>query len=971
MQASLERRPPTTLRPYQDTGFTSIVGYRVNGGKRALYTLATGMGKTELGIRLAMAQKRVIFTMHREELLDQWANTLMRVFPGMSFGVEQAENKAPSDCKVVFASIQTMAMAPDRLKRFNPADFSVVFIDEVHHVVSKSYLTFLAHFGLVPDVSDLTDRDLARRDANEVIAARFKSHVVPDWAPFLVGCTATPNRTDGKGLEWVFDDVVFSMDIRQGIEEGWLSPIRGVKVSTGTSIAGVQVRGGDFAEKQLSNAINTDERNALIVHAYEDHAVSQSARDRALLFDGVPPKGQFKQALVFCVDREHASAVLETFQRRGHAAGMVLGNTPGKERERTMNAYRRGDLRVLVNVAVATEGFDVPSTEIVLMARPTKSSLVYTQCLDDQTEILTPDGWAHRTGITEGDLVAGFDVTDESVKFVPVIEKLDRGPAPDERWVSVTNRHFSLRTTAGHRMVIKTKRHFGGKSEWKFEAMGSVVNRDSFTLPVAGHMRFDGVELTDDEIRLVAWFIAEGSINKANRQLVIRQATHSPHVAEIERVLKSCGLHYTRNESAGALTNGRTRIVTFGVPWGGPNRAMVRHHGPQLGGWARLAQWLAKDGSCGLDRMDARQFGIFIEAYRLADGAATPQQTSFDAVTTIGCSDERWVDRLQAMAVVRGWRADKAGPIAPTGISRKPKFLLHLKCQPWRVVTPARARVATASIREDEPVWCVSNRLQTLVTRRNGKVVIVGNCIGRGTRVLPGVIDGVDTAAARVAAIAASAKPFGLVIDLVDSGRAGVQDLNTMFGLPPKFDLGREDAVSVARAVEAAADGMVSQERLLDAESLADIQRMAEEFDPIAVAGLPAHIERVTSMAWVKTPSGYSLGALGKGDVGVVVDMLGHGHVRFRPKDGPAVDVGEWEDEVAALRGAEAYLRDEHDDVAGLLNRRASWRTDLTPPSEAQVRFLSRLGRKDLPPNLTKGGASILIESLLGRKGAR
>jgi superfamily II DNA or RNA helicase len=623
MQASLERRPPTTLRPYQDTAFGNLVVYRVNGGNRALYTLATGMGKTELGIRLAMAQKRVIFVMHREELLDQWANALMRVFPGMSFGVEQAENKASSDCKVVFASIQTFAMAPDRLKRFNPSDFSVVFIDEVHHVVSKSYLTFLFHFGLVPDVSDLTDRDLARRDANEVIAARFKSHVVPDWAPFLVGCTATPNRTDGKGLEWVFDDVVFSMDIRKGIEEGWLSPIRGVKVSTGTSIEGVQVRGGDFAEKQLSNAINTDERNALIVHAYEDHAVTPSARDRAMLFDGVPPKSQFKQALVFCVDREHATAVTETFARRGHAVGMVLGNTPGRERERTMNAYRRGDLRVLVNVMVATEGFDVPSTEIVLMARPTKSSLIYTQCL------------------------------------------------------------------------------------------------------------------------------------------------------------------------------------------------------------------------------------------------------------------------------------------------------------------------------------------------------------GRGTRVLPGTIDGLETAEARVAAIAASAKPFGLVIDMVDAGKTGVQDLNTMFGLPPKFNLGVVDAVSAARAVEDAAGGMVSQERLLDADSLADVARMAQEFDPIAVAGLPSHIERMTSMAWVKTPSGYSLGALGKGDVGVVVDMLGHGHVRFRPKDGPALDVGEWEDEVAALRGAETYLRDEHDDVAGLLNRRASWRTDLTPPSEAQVRFLSRLGRKDLPPSLTKGGASILIESLLGRKGTR
>jgi ATP-dependent helicase IRC3 len=615
VQATLETRAPAVLRPYQREALRALVDYRINGGSRALITLATGLGKTTIFSQLARSQKRMLVIAHREELLDQAAERIAADIPGVSIGIEQANRRSEGNEKVLVASVQKLALSAGRLERLDPSDFSVVVVDEAHHVLARTYLDVLAHFGLVPDVHDLSDAQLSRKEVSHVVAERFRSHRVPGGAPYLVGCTATPNRTDKKGLEWAFDDIVYAMDIRAGIEQGWLSPIRGVRITTGTSIANVATRGGDFVESQLSNAVNNDARNALIVHAYEDYAVSENERAKAMLFDGTPSPRKSKQALVFCADAKHAEAVTETFQRRGHATGIVLGTTPTKERRSTVAAYRRGDLRVLVGVMVFTEGFDAPETEIVIMARPTKSSLVYTQAL------------------------------------------------------------------------------------------------------------------------------------------------------------------------------------------------------------------------------------------------------------------------------------------------------------------------------------------------------------GRATRKAEG-------------------KPYALIIDLMDAAKSsgGVQDLNTMFGLPPKLDLSGTDTVTALRVVEEH-EADISQQRLLDAESLADVERMATEFDPMALSGLPAAVEARTRLAWTKIPSGYILGLIGRGDIGVVTDLLGHASVRFKPKAGASsnfinepghsnkpVEVGHYDDEYQALEAAENWVYANHSDIAGLSDRHASWRTENTPLTVNQASMLKRL-RVDYPVGITKGQASVLIGKALAKKG--
>lgn len=357
---------PVTLRDYQAECLDRLVQYRMNGGARALVAMATGLGKTVCFAQIpARLPGRMLVIAHREELLNQAADKIQRANPALRVGVEQADRKA-GGADVVVASIQTLAVTPRRLAGLG--QFGTVVIDEVHHALATTYLRVLGHFGIAPDVSDLADGVLEKKQVSQEVRRRFAEFSPAHDAPYFVGFTATPTRSDGRGLEAVLDDIVFSRTLADGIDAGWLARVRGIRVDTGTDISGVKTHGSDFAERSLSDAVNTPERNLRAVAAYTQHA-----------------KG--RQALVFAVDVQHAYDLAEAFQSSGIKAGAVVGATDTDERRRLIARYQRGDLQVLVNCFVLVEGFDAPETSALVMARPTKSSLVYTQMLGRGTRL--------------------------------------------------------------------------------------------------------------------------------------------------------------------------------------------------------------------------------------------------------------------------------------------------------------------------------------------------------------------------------------------------------------------------------------------------------------------------------------------------------------------------------------------------------------------------------------------------------
>ena len=324
------------LRPYQLDCLDRSKAALDRGCNRQLAVLATGLGKAVLFAALREHHgfhKRIMVLVHREELADQGADKLARWNPGLMCGVEMAHrNAAPMDSLVV-ASVPTLGRRnSERIKKFDPADFDCIVSDESHHSVSPQWKRVLDHFGLMK----------------------------PGGRILSLGLTATPNRSDGTGLRDCFDEIVFNMDIKAGIDTGYLSDLIGYRVSTKTNLDSVHTRLGDFAEKELADAVNTPERNAIIVKEWCKHAYG-------------------KKTVAFTVNVQHALDLAEAFKSHVISAAAVWGEDP--DRAEKLARHRKGEIDVLCNCQVLTEGYDDPEIECIILAKPTKSQLLFTQMI--------------------------------------------------------------------------------------------------------------------------------------------------------------------------------------------------------------------------------------------------------------------------------------------------------------------------------------------------------------------------------------------------------------------------------------------------------------------------------------------------------------------------------------------------------------------------------------------------------------
>lgn len=372
--AALELAHPADakpLRPYQREAVDRTRAYWASGGRRALIAIPTGTGKTRTFSAILdeeLGGARALVIAHREELLDQGAGAI-RDHTRYSVGIEQAERRA-GDAQVVLASIQTLASRGGaRLPRRD--EIGIIIIDEAHHAGgARTYLQALHHYGLAADPG-LFNAPTDDEDASAVGRRRRKAidSFTPDAdAPRLLGVTATPNRSDKVGLEAAFDEIVYERTIGDMIAEGWLCDVRGVRVESATSLDDVHTTAGDFQQGELQDAVNTPERNRLVVSAYREHATGL-------------------QAIVFCAGVQHAEDLSAEFTRAGIAADWVSGAHDSGQRRGIIEAYKAGRLDVICNVAVLTEGFDHPATSCIIMARPTKSTVVYTQALGRGTRL--------------------------------------------------------------------------------------------------------------------------------------------------------------------------------------------------------------------------------------------------------------------------------------------------------------------------------------------------------------------------------------------------------------------------------------------------------------------------------------------------------------------------------------------------------------------------------------------------------
>lgn len=207
---------------------------------------------------------------------------------------------------------------------------------------------------------------------------RVIEHYLKNPALKVLGVTATPHRGDGVGLWNVFDACSYEMDIGKAVGDGWLVPVLQQFVTVnGLDLTTVETKaGGDLADGALERAMLG---NGSVDEAKMLHSIAAPLVDIA--------KG--KPTLVFASGCDHAEKLTAAFNSYpGVIAECVLGSTDASQRARIMKRYKSGEVNVLVNVGVATEGFDAPATAIVGIARPTKSLSLYTQCIGRGTRPL-------------------------------------------------------------------------------------------------------------------------------------------------------------------------------------------------------------------------------------------------------------------------------------------------------------------------------------------------------------------------------------------------------------------------------------------------------------------------------------------------------------------------------------------------------------------------------------------------------
>lgn len=330
-----------TLRPYQREAIEAVLAARKRGVRRMVVCLPTGAGKTVIFARLArLARRSVLVLAHREELVEQARDKIERALGGEGHvAVEQGERRAPAHAKVVVASIRSLHA--ERLEAVMAGrDFGLVIYDECHHAAAEDNLRVLRRLGAFG----------------------------PEWTGTLLGFTATTARGDGQGLDTVFEDIVYSQTLPGLVERGYLVRLSGYRIATSADLTRLSGGGLDFAEEELAEAVDIEERNALVARS-----IQELARDR--------------RTIAFCVTVNHARHLSYALNHLGVPAGIVHGEMRPEERAKALSAFREGRTQVLTNVAVLTEGFDDPGVSCIAMARPTRSEGMYAQCVGRGTRL--------------------------------------------------------------------------------------------------------------------------------------------------------------------------------------------------------------------------------------------------------------------------------------------------------------------------------------------------------------------------------------------------------------------------------------------------------------------------------------------------------------------------------------------------------------------------------------------------------
>lgn len=326
----------------QKVALSSLQELRETGAKKGLVISATGTGKTFLSAFdvLQAKPKRVLFVVHREQILNKAKSDYQKILGGQDedYGILSG-NKKEVNAKYLFATVQTISKE-HILNQFVADHFDYILIDEVHKAGAKSYHRVLDYF----------------------------------QPSFLLGMTATPERTDGFNIFELFDyNIAYEIRLQEALEEEMLCPFHYFGVTD------YERNGEMISEATDLKYLVEEERVTYLLEKLTYYGCS-----------GNIPKG-----LIFCSRKQEAKNLSEMFNQKGRPSSYLSGEHSLEERENEVGRLEKGEIKYIFTVDIFNEGIDIPKINQVVMLRNTQSNIIFIQQLgrglrkDDSKEFVT------------------------------------------------------------------------------------------------------------------------------------------------------------------------------------------------------------------------------------------------------------------------------------------------------------------------------------------------------------------------------------------------------------------------------------------------------------------------------------------------------------------------------------------------------------------------------------------------------
>jgi superfamily II DNA or RNA helicase len=697
-------------RQFQTEAVESIWRYFRTKSGNPIVAIPTGAGKSIVIARFLQSvfaiypHQKVLILTHRKELIQQNYEKLLAVWPFAPAGIySDGLGQKVYNRAITFAGVASVYRRPEIFGRVD-----LVIIDEAHLVSphdNTMYQTFLK--------------------------ALYKVN------PYLkiIGLTATPWRL-GHGLltdpivksnrteePSIFSDFCFDITgieaFNRLIREGFLVPLVPKRTDTLLSVDGVHMRGGEFIEKELQTAVDKEE----VTYAALKEALELGAKRR--------------KWLIFATGIEHADHITDMLHMLGVSAGVV--HSRSEDRDGTIAAFKAGQFRAIVNANVL--------------------------CLDEETEILTSDGFVGIDEMSYEHKIAAWK-KDGGIEFTNPEFIVRRNRKPEEKMVTfgkgmaanirVTGNHRTVYRTYDNRIEVKSASECVGRAltipsngvcepqpyflpqpTMSDSLRKAKIRENSYNYRRAGMTYEDAKaqaieridaryslryknphELNEDECRFVGFWLGDGCIS-GGRCVIGQSERYLDNIEWFRQVLKGTGFHYTEQRKPIAQ-HSITHSIDFCIARGTGSGSQ------QVKGYFSVEPYLDKKGNAYLFHLSKKQLECLLEGFWRADGN---HHSGGNSRYVVGTQFSLY-NILQAVCSMRGIRA------VLTKIKRPKSWPEHYKDQ-WRLGwsnISNWAYVKNSIVQETEykkeRVWCVTSSTSFLICRRKGKVFVTGNTTG-------------------------------------------------------------------------------------------------------------------------------------------------------------------------------------------------------------------------------------------------